>query len=104
MLQRLGAGASQQAGNSSHASRRGSFAAPRPRALPHHCALLTAGTCCPSFPLWPAGKSAVLNALLGQKYLAEGILPTTNEINVLKHADASTVLDQQQQVCRVVCW
>jgi hypothetical protein len=41
MLQRLGAGASQQAGNSSRASRRGSFAAPRPRALPHHCALLT---------------------------------------------------------------
>ena len=29
----------------------------------------------------------MVNALLGQRYLAEGILPTTNEINVLKHAD-----------------
>ncbi|KAL4458908.1 hypothetical protein ABPG75_013773 [Micractinium tetrahymenae] len=34
-----------------------------------------------------SGKSAVVNALLGQRYLAEGILPTTNEINVLKHLD-----------------
>jgi hypothetical protein len=33
----------------------------------------------------------VVNALLGQRYLAEGILPTTNEINVLKHADPSQV-------------
>jgi hypothetical protein len=32
-----------------------------------------------------------VNALLGQQYLAEGILPTTNEINVLKHADPQAV-------------
>lgn len=32
------------------------------------------------------GKSSVINSLLGAKYLAEGILPTTNEISVLKHA------------------
>ena len=38
-----------------------------------------------------AGKSAVVNALLGQRYLAEGILPTTNEINVLKHLDPEHV-------------
>ncbi|KAI3436182.1 hypothetical protein D9Q98_002237 [Chlorella vulgaris] len=38
-----------------------------------------------------SGKSAVVNALLGQQYLAEGILPTTNEINVLKHADPQAV-------------
>ncbi len=30
------------------------------------------------------GKSSVINALLGKKYLAEGILPTTNEISILK--------------------
>lgn len=35
-------------------------------------------------PPWTAGKSAVVNALLGERYLAEGILPTTNEICVLK--------------------
>ena len=31
-----------------------------------------------------SGKSTVINALLGTKFLAEGILPTTNEISVLK--------------------
>ncbi|KAL3157911.1 hypothetical protein ABBQ32_012318 [Trebouxia sp. C0010 RCD-2024] len=31
-----------------------------------------------------SGKSSVINALLGSRYLAEGILPTTNEISVLK--------------------
>ena len=69
-------------------------------ATPSHRPTRRSAHCWPLLLLlcWPAGKSAVLNALLGQKYLAEGILPTTNEINVLKHADASTVLDQQQQV------
>lgn len=33
----------------------------------------------------------MVNALLGQRYLAEGILPTTNEINVLKHLDPEHV-------------
>ena len=36
-----------------------------------------------------SGKTAVINALLGEKLLAEGILPTTNEINVLKYGDQS---------------
>jgi ribosome biogenesis GTPase A len=31
-----------------------------------------------------SGKSTVINALLGEKFLADGILPTTNEISVLK--------------------
>ena len=31
-----------------------------------------------------SGKSTVINALLGMRFLAEGILPTTNEISVLK--------------------
>ena len=34
-----------------------------------------------------SGKSTVINALLGSKYLEEGILPTTNEISILKHAE-----------------
>lgn len=32
-----------------------------------------------------SGKSSVINALLGSAVLEEGILPTTNEISVLKH-------------------
>ena len=31
-----------------------------------------------------SGKSTIINALLGSRYLADGILPTTNEIAVLK--------------------
>ena len=34
-----------------------------------------------------SGKSSVINALLGKRYLAEGVLPTTNEIALLKYAD-----------------
>ncbi|KAI8475898.1 MAG: hypothetical protein J3K34DRAFT_517060 [Monoraphidium minutum] len=34
-----------------------------------------------------SGKSTVINALLGEKFLADGILPTTNEISVLKYLD-----------------
>ena len=34
-----------------------------------------------------AGKSSVINAVLGEKFLKDGILPTTNEITVLKYGD-----------------
>lgn len=34
-----------------------------------------------------SGKSSVINALLGGRFLEEGILPTTNEISVLKFAE-----------------
>ena len=40
-----------------------------------------------------SGKSSVINALLGERLLEDGILPTTNEISVLKYAadgEAST--------------
>ncbi len=36
-----------------------------------------------------AGKSAFINALLGQKLLKEGVTPTTAQVNVLKYGDAS---------------
>ncbi|MCZ0939872.1 MAG: dynamin family protein [Caldilineaceae bacterium] len=36
-----------------------------------------------------AGKSAVINALLGQEYLAEGVVPTTSELVLIRHSDAS---------------
>lgn len=36
-----------------------------------------------------AGKSSVINAILGAKFLKEGILPTTNEITVLRYGDTA---------------
>lgn len=32
-----------------------------------------------------AGKSAIINALLGEKFLAEGLTPTTTQINILRY-------------------
>jgi hypothetical protein len=32
-----------------------------------------------------SGKSSVINALLGAKYLKDGVVPTTNEITLLQH-------------------
>ncbi|MFN8499805.1 MAG: dynamin family protein [Anaerolineae bacterium] len=34
-----------------------------------------------------SGKSALINALLGERYLAEGVTPTTAEINVLRYGE-----------------
>ena len=38
-----------------------------------------------------AGKSSVINAVLGERFLKEGILPTTNEITVLKYGASNEV-------------
>lgn len=35
-----------------------------------------------------AGKSSFINALLGDKWLKEGVLPTTEKVCVLKHGPA----------------
>ena len=35
-----------------------------------------------------AGKSAVINALLGGEYLPEGVVPTTSELVLIRHSDA----------------
>jgi small GTP-binding protein len=37
-----------------------------------------------------AGKSAFVNALLGQRVLQEGVTPTTAQIQILKYGDAAT--------------
>lgn len=45
-----------------------------------------------------AGKSAFINALLGQKLLKEGVTPTTTQINILRHGstkERSVVSDHQ---------
>jgi len=44
-----------------------------------------------------SGKSSVINALLGNKFLAEGILPTTNEISILKYSEDPSQLDRLDQ-------
>lgn len=41
-----------------------------------------------------SGKSTVINALLGAKFLEDGILPTTNEISVLKHSEGAAGAEQ----------
>ena len=41
-----------------------------------------------------SGKSSVINALLGSAVLEEGILPTTNEISVLKHTTGEAAVER----------
>jgi GTP-binding protein EngB required for normal cell division len=38
-----------------------------------------------------AGKSAFINALLGQKLLKEGVTPTTTQINILRYGMLSMI-------------
>ena len=47
-----------------------------------------------------SGKSAVINALLGQKVLEEGVIPTTTQIHHIRHGEApeKTVLGDGQIV------
>lgn len=54
-----------------------------------------------------AGKSAFINALLGQKLLKEGVTPTTTQINVLRYGEEETrtiVSDQQHILTLPVDW
>jgi septin family protein len=46
-----------------------------------------------------SGKSSVINALLGSAVLEEGILPTTNEISVLKYTSKEAALRQVLPSC-----
>lgn len=47
-----------------------------------------------------AGKSAFINALIGQKVLKEGVTPTTTQINILRYGDelTRTVLEENIHV------
>lgn len=42
-----------------------------------------------------SGKSSVINALLGRKYLKVGVVPTTNEITFLHYSELDS--DGQQR-------
>ncbi|KAA8543233.1 hypothetical protein F0562_021272 [Nyssa sinensis] len=43
-----------------------------------------------------SGKSTVINALLGKKYLKDGVVPTTNEITFLRYSELES---NEQQRC-----
>ncbi|KAL3517570.1 hypothetical protein ACH5RR_020159 [Cinchona calisaya] len=43
-----------------------------------------------------SGKSTVINALLGEKYLKDGVVPTTNEITFLRYSEVDA---NQKQHC-----
>ncbi len=47
-----------------------------------------------------AGKSAVINALLGQKLLKEGVTPTTSKINILRFGEttAHRLVEENQEI------
>jgi small GTP-binding protein len=47
-----------------------------------------------------AGKSAFINALLGQRLLKEGVTPTTTQINILRYGENEErlLVDEHQQV------
>lgn len=45
-----------------------------------------------------SGKSALINALLGEPFLAEGVTPTTDRIYVLKHGEKSAAQPIEQGV------
>jgi small GTP-binding protein len=49
-----------------------------------------------------AGKSAVINALLGRRVLLEGVTPTTAQINVLSFGDGDPPPAPERDVTRVV--
>ncbi|PKA62620.1 hypothetical protein AXF42_Ash012207 [Apostasia shenzhenica] len=42
-----------------------------------------------------SGKSTVINALLGRKYLKDGVVPTTNEITLLCYSEADSTKQEQ---------
>ncbi len=54
-----------------------------------------------------SGKSALINALLGQKLLKEGVTPTTTQINILRHGaeqERQIISEQLQMLTLPVEW
>ena len=39
-----------------------------------------------------SGKSSVINALVGERLLAEGVTPTTADVSVLRHGSGDTAV------------
>lgn len=45
-----------------------------------------------------SGKSTVINAILGKRYLKDGVVPTTNEITFLRYSETGA---NEQQLCEM---
>ena len=45
-----------------------------------------------------AGKSALINALLGQQVLKEGVTPTTTQINILRYGEENKLITEDEHV------
>jgi small GTP-binding protein len=45
-----------------------------------------------------SGKSAFINALLGQRFLAEGVTPTTTRVHILKHGEQASTEPKEEFV------
>jgi small GTP-binding protein len=45
-----------------------------------------------------SGKSAFINALLGQRFLAEGVTPTTTRVHILKHGERAATEPKEEFV------
>ena len=50
-----------------------------------------------------SGKSAFINALLGQRFLAEGVTPTTTRVHILKHGDQAATEPKEEFVSVTTC-
>lgn len=55
--------------------------------LSSHFLSIICGCLCGLAGEFNSGKSSVINALLGYAYLEEGVLPTTNEVSVLRYGE-----------------
>ncbi len=50
-----------------------------------------------------SGKSALINALLGQRFLAEGVTPTTTRVHILKYGEQAATEPKEEFVSVTTC-
>jgi small GTP-binding protein len=50
-----------------------------------------------------SGKSAFINALLGQRFLAEGVTPTTTQVHILKYGEQAATEPKEESVSVTTC-
>lgn len=50
-----------------------------------------------------SGKSAFINALLGQRFLAEGVTPTTTRVHILKYSEQAATEPKEEFVSVTTC-
>ena len=50
-----------------------------------------------------SGKSAFINALLGQRFLAEGVTPTTTQVHILKYGEQAATEPKEESISVTTC-